>query len=328
MKILVVTEMRQGKWNPISFETLVAAQKIAAASGAEVSAMAIGSGAEAGVRELSELMINEALHVEHPLLNEYTADGYCLAFKQVIEQTKPDLVLFPHTYQVRDFAPKLAASLGKGMIGDCIDFRSESGKLIFIRQMFQGKTVADVTFTGDAPWFVSFQSGAFRADQLGKMQSGARPIINIKVELQPDQIRTKPLELFKEAKSAVDLTQAPLIVAIGRGIKAPENIPQAEAVAKALGGEIAASRPICDEGWLPMERQIGSSGQTVAPKLYLALGISGAIQHVVGMKGARTIVAVNKDGNAPIFEIADYGIVADIFEIMPALTEELQKAKA
>jgi electron transfer flavoprotein alpha subunit len=328
MKILVVTELRQGKWNPISFETLVAAQKIAAATSSEVSAIAIGSGADAAARELSELMINEALLVQDPLLNEYTSDGYCLALKQVIEQTKPDLVLFPHTYQVRDFVPKLAASLGKGLIGDCIDFRSESGKLVFIRQMFQGKTVADVTFTGDAPWFVSFQSGAFRADQLGKMQGGARPIVNIKVELQPDQIRTKPLELFKEAKSAVDLTQAPLIVAIGRGIKAPENIPQAEAVAKALGGEIAASRPICDEGWLPMERQIGSSGQTVAPKLYLALGISGAIQHVVGMKGARTIVAVNKDANAPIFEIADYGIVADIFEIMPALTEELLKAKA
>jgi electron transfer flavoprotein alpha subunit len=184
-----------------------------------------------------------------------------------------------------------------------------------------------VTFTGTAPWFASFQSGAFRADLLAENPNGKAPVSAVKVELKAEDIRTKPLELFKEAKSAVDLTQAPLIVAIGRGIKSPENIPQAEALAKAIGGEIAASRPICDEGWLPMERQIGSSGQTVAPKLYLALGISGAIQHVVGMKGARTIVAVNKDQNAPIFEIADYGIVADIFEIMPALTEELQKAK-
>ena len=158
--------------------------------------------------------------------------------------------------------------------------------------------------------------------------SGKAPVNAVAVDLKAEQIRSKPLDLFKEAKSAVDLTQAPLIVAIGRGIKAPENIPQAEALAKALGGEIAASRPICDEGWLPMERQIGSSGQTVAPKLYLALGISGAIQHVVGMKGARTIVAINKDQNAPIFEIADYGIVGDIFEIMPALTEALEKAKA
>jgi electron transfer flavoprotein alpha subunit len=194
--------------------------------------------------------------------------------------------------------------------------------------MFQGKTAADVTFQGDGPWFASFQSGAFRADLLKPNASGKAPINKIAVELKPEQIRTKPLDLFKEAKSAVDLTQAPIIVSVGRGIKAPENIPQAEALAKAIGGEIAASRPICDEGWLPMERQIGSSGQTVAPKLYLALGISGAIQHVVGMKGARTIVAVNKDQNAPIFEIADYGVVGDIFEIMPALTEALEKAKS
>ena len=212
------------------------------------------------------------------------------------------------------------------MIGDCIGYRAEAGKLIFVRQMFQGKTAADVTFLGDGPWFASFQSGAFRADQVAAAEGGTKPIHRVPVELKAEQIRTKPLELFKEAKSAVDLTQAPLIVAVGRGIKAPENIAQAEAVAKAMGAELAASRPICDEGWLPMERQIGSSGQTVAPKLYLALGISGAIQHVVGMKGARTIVAINKDQNAPIFEIADYGVVGDIFEIMPALTEELQKA--
>lgn len=328
MKILAVTELRQGNWNNASFEMLVAAQKIAAATSSFVSALVMGHGVSAYSRELSELMVQEALAVDHELLKDYTPDGYAIALKQVIEQTKPDLVLFPHTYQVRDFAPKLAASLGKGMIGDCIEFRAEGDKLTFVRQMFQGKTVADVTFTGPGPWFVSFQSGAFRADQLGKMPGGARPFSEIKIELKPEQIRTKPLELFKEAKSAVDLTQAPLIVSIGRGIKAPENIAQAEALAKAMGAEIAASRPICDEGWLPMERQIGSSGQTVAPKLYLALGISGAIQHVVGMKGARTIVAINKDQNAPIFEIADYGVVADIFEIMPALTEELQKSKS
>jgi len=246
----------------------------------------------------------------------------------VIESAKPQLVLFPHTYQVRDFVPKLAAMLGKGMVGDCIGYRLEGGKLVFVRQMFQGKTAADVTFLGDGPWFASFQSGSFRADQVAASESGAKPVHRVTIELKAEQIRTKPLELFKEAKSAVDLTQAPLIVAVGRGIKAPENIPQAEAVAKAMGAEIAASRPICDEGWLPMERQIGSSGQTVAPKLYLALGISGAIQHVVGMKGARTIVAINKDQNAPIFEIADYGVVGDIFEIMPALTEALLKAKS
>jgi electron transfer flavoprotein alpha subunit len=328
MKILVVTEQRQGKWSNTSFETLVAAQQIAAATAGTITAAVVGKNVTTLAEELAAKNVAEVLAVENELLQNYTPDGYCIALKQIVESTKPDLVLFPHTYQVRDFAPKLAAMLGRGMVGDCVGFRREGEKLIFVRQMFQGKTAADVSFVGATPWFASFQSGAFRADMLEAHASGKAPVNTAKVELKAEDIRTKPLELFKEAKASVDLTQAPLIVAIGRGIKAPENIAQAEAVAKALGGEIAASRPICDEGWLPMERQIGSSGQTVTPKLYLALGISGAIQHVVGMKGSRTIVAVNKDQNAPIFEIADYGIVGDIFEIMPALTEELQKAKS
>ena len=272
MKILVITEQRQGKFNSTSLETVVAAQQIAAASSGTVSALVIGKGVATLADELAAKNVAEVLLVEHDLLDAYTPDGYCTALTQVISAAKPDLVLFPHTYQVRDFAPILAARLGKGMVGDCIGFRSEDGKLVFVRQMFQGKTAADVTFTGAAPWFASFQSGAFRADLLTAHTGGKASVNAIKVELSADQIRTKPLELFKEAKSAVDLTQAPLIVAIGRGIKAPENIAQAEALAKAIGGELAASRPICDEGWLPMERQIGSSGQTVAPKLYLALG--------------------------------------------------------
>jgi electron transfer flavoprotein alpha subunit len=263
------------------------------------------------------------LRIEHDLLAQYTPDGFSLALRQVIEAAKPDLVLFPHTYQVRDFAPKLAASMQKGMIGDCTAYRHENGKLIFVRQMFQGRTVADVVFTGEAPWVASFQAGAFRADLAAKHSGGKASVKAVSVDLKPAQIRTKPLELFREAKQAVDLTQAPILVSVGRGIKAPENIAMAEKLAKLMGGEISASRPICDEGWLPMERQIGSSGQTVAPKLYLALGISGAIQHVVGMKGSRTIAAINKDPNAPIFEVADYGIVGDLFEVVPALIEEL-----
>jgi electron transfer flavoprotein alpha subunit len=327
MKILVVAEQRQGKWNNTSFETLAAAQQIGKDTSSTVSGLVIGKGVAGLADQLAGKNVADVLLVQHDLLEAYTPDGYCVALSQVIRSAKPDLVLFPHTYQVRDFAPKLAATLGKGMIGDCVGYRNEGGKLVFVRQMFQGKTVADVTFQGEAPWFASFQAGAFRSDVVAAHPSGKAPVNAMAVDVKPEQIRTKPLDLFKEAKSAVDLTQAPLIVAIGRGIKAPENIPQAEALAKALGGEIAASRPICDEGWLPMERQIGSSGQTVAPKLYLALGISGAIQHVVGMKGARTIVAINKDQNAPIFEIADYGVVGDIFEVMPALTEALEKAK-
>jgi electron transfer flavoprotein alpha subunit len=328
MKILAITEQRDAKWNKTSFETLAAAQQIAKDTGSALSAAVIGSGIAALADELAGKNVAEVLLIEHELLAAYTPDGFSLALAQVVSQGGFELVLLPHTYQVRDFAPKLAASLGKGMIGDCIAYRNESGRLIFVRQMFQGKTAADVSFAGAAPWFATFQAGAFRADLAAAHPGGKAPIRKVSVDLKPEQIRTKPLELFREAKQAVDLTQAPIIVAVGRGIKAPENIALAEKLAKAIGGEIAASRPICDEGWLPMERQIGSSGQTVAPKLYLALGISGAIQHVVGMKGSRTIVAINKDQNAPIFEVADYGIVGDIFELIPALTEELEKSKA
>ena len=327
MKILLITEQREGKFNKVSFETLAAAQQIVQHTKGSLTGLVIGKGVASLADELAGSQLDEVLLVEHDLLEKYTPDGFSLALRQVIESTKPDLVLLPHTYQVRDFAPKLAASMGKGMIGDCISYRYENGKLIFVRQMFQGRTAADVVFAGDSPWIASFQASAFRADLVTKHASGKAPVKPVTVDLKPEQIRTKPLELFREAKQAVDLTQAPILVSIGRGIKAPENIPMAEKLAKLLGGEICASRPICDEGWLPMERQIGSSGQTVAPKLYFALGISGAIQHVVGMKGSRTIAAINKDQNAPIFEVADYGIVGDLFEIVPAIIEELEKTK-
>jgi electron transfer flavoprotein alpha subunit len=326
MNILLITEQREARWNKTSLETLTAAQQIAAQTQSRLAAVVIGKGVAALAGEMAATKLDEVILVEHDLLAAYTPDGYSAALRQAIAQAKPDLVLLPHTYQVRDFAPKLAASLGKGMIGDCIGYRHENGKLIFVRQMFQGKTAADVVFEGAGPWFATFQAGSFRADLVAQGSTKA-PVNSVLVDLKPEQIRTKPLELFREAKQAVDLTQAPVLVAVGRGIKAPENIAIAEKLAKLLGGELAASRPICDEGWLPMDRQIGSSGQTVAPKLYLALGISGAIQHVVGMKGSRTIVAINKDPNAPIFEVADYGIVGDLFEIVPALNEALEKAK-
>jgi electron transfer flavoprotein alpha subunit len=334
VKILLITEQREGKSSKVSFETLAAAQQIVQHTKGTLSGVVIGKGVAALANELAGYQLDEVLLVEHDLLEQYTPDGFSIALRQVIESAKPDLVLLPHTYQVRDFAPKLAASLGrgsageagKGMIGDCIGYRYENGKLIFVRQMFQGRTAADVVFAGEAPWIATFQAGAFRADLAVKHSGGRAPVKAASVSLQTDQIRTKPLELFREAKQAVDLTQAPILISVGRGIKAPENIAIAEKLAKLMGGEICASRPICDEGWLPMDRQIGSSGQTVAPKLYFALGISGAIQHVVGMKGSRTIAAINKDQNAPIFEVADYGVVGDLFEIVPALIEELEKA--
>lgn len=322
--ILVIAEQRQGKLNPQSWETLVAGQQLAESRPARLLAALPGKGVAGLGEEMAQKKLEEVWLVEHDLLENYTPEGYAAALYQLVEQLRPTLVVLPHTYQVRDFAPRLATRFQRSLICDCIGLRMDGQQIVFTRQMFQGKTNADVVARGEPPCFASFQAGAFRADTV-KASDKKAEIRKAEVKLSAEQIRSQPEELFREAKQAVDLTQADVIIAVGRGIKAPENLEMAKKLASLLGGEIAASRPICDEGWLPMERQIGSSGQTVAPKLYLALGISGAIQHVVGMKGSRTVVAVNKDANAPIFEVADYGIVGDLFEVVPVLIEELEK---
>jgi len=325
--ILVVVEQRESKLNRVSWETIAAGQAIAVATGWSLEAAVVGGSASTLATEVAAKKVTKVYAVESPKLEPYTPDAFAAALKQLITARQPRLVLMPHTYQVRDFAPKLATAMGRAVISDCIGFRHESGKLIFTRQMFQGKFAADVSFNSDAPWFATFQNGSFRGDKAETGASGA-PVETVTVEIADNVIRNKPQEVFKEAKQAVDLTQAEVIVAVGRGIKEQKNIEIAKQLADALGADLAASRPICDNGWLPMDRQIGSSGQTVAPKLYLALGISGAIQHIVGMKGSRTIIAVNKDSEAPIFEIADYAIVGNLFDIVPSLTEEVKKVKA
>jgi electron transfer flavoprotein alpha subunit len=322
--ILAILEQRAGAWNRMSFETLAAAQQVAGQLGATASAAVVGADVDALAGELASKQLEKVYAVEHDLLRDYTPDGYTLALRQLIEQARPQLVLMPHTYQVRDFLPKLATSLGKVAVSDVISHRVENGQLVLVRQLFQGKVNADVRFAGDAPHFASLQAGAYRADRAA---AGSAPVEKFAPQLAAGDIRTKPLELFRESARAVDLGAAEIIVSVGRGIKEADNIPLVQKLADALGAELAASRPICDAGWLPMERQVGSSGQTVAPKMYLAVGISGAIQHLVGMKGSRTVVAINKDANAPIFEVADYGIVGDLFQIVPELIDAIQKAK-
>jgi electron transfer flavoprotein alpha subunit len=325
--ILVIVEQREGKLNRVSWETLTAGQAIAAETGWPLEAAVVGRTGASLAAEIAGKKVARVSAVENAKLEPYTPDAFAAALKQFIASKHPKLVLMPHTYQVRDFVPKLATAMGRTVISDAIGYKKEGDKLVFTRQMFQGKFVADVSFAGEAPWFVTFQNGAFRGD---KVESGASaaPVETVAVNIADGVVRNKPQEVFKEAKQAGDLTQAEVIVAVGRGIKEQKNIEIAKQLAEALGGELAASRPICDSGWLPMDRQIGSSGQTVAPKLYLALGISGAIQHIVGMKGARTIVAVNKDSEAPIFEIADYAVVGNLFEVVPPLIEEIKKAKS
>ncbi len=327
MSILVIVEQREGKLNRVSFETLTGAQAIAAETGWPLEAAVVGSGVAAIAQEIAAKKVGKVYDVESPQLVKYTPDAFVAALKPFIAAKKPTLVLMPHTYQVRDFAPKLATSLGRALVSDCTGYKKDGSKLLFVRQMFQGKFAADVAFAGEPPYFATFQTGAFRGDKV-EAGAAAAPVEAVQADVPATALRNQPGDVFKEAKQAVDLTQAEIIVAIGRGIKEEKNIAIAKQLAEALGGEIAASRPICDAGWLPMDRQIGSSGQTVAPKLYVALGISGAIQHIVGMKGSRTIVAVNKDSEAPIFEVADIGIVGNLFEVVPPLVEEVKKAKA
>jgi len=324
--ILVVVEQREGKLNRVSWETLVAGQKLAAETGWALEAAVVGAGVAGIAAEVAGKKVGRVHDIEGSVLESYTPDAFSTVLKQFLEAKQPRLVLMPHTYQVRDFIPKLATAMGRTVISDCTGFRKDGEKLLFTRQMFQGKFAADVSFTCEAPWFVTFQSGAFRGDQV-ETGASAAPVETVSLDVPANAIRTKPQLPFKEAKQAVDLTQAEVIVSVGRGIKEQKNIDLAKQLADALSGEIAASRPICDSGWLPMDRQIGSSGQTVSPKLYLALGISGAIQHIVGMKGARSVVAVNKDREAPIFEIADVAVVANLFDVVPPLIEEVKKAK-
>lgn len=314
--ILVIAEQRDGTVNRATWETIAAAQQ----AGGPIRVAVLGSPVDAVAGEIAAADVAEVVVVSDPALQHYTADGWVLALQALIDGEKPAHVFLPHTYQTRDFAPALAARLQRPIVTDVVAMKDGS----YVRPVFQGKLQAEVAPEGPAPHLITFQIGAFRGDAV-KEGAAAAPVRKAAVSIDASKIRQQPEAPFKEARQAVDLSQAERIVAVGRGIKGQEHLPLAQQLAQALGAELAASRPICDAGWLPMDRQIGSSGQTVAPKLYVALGISGAIQHIVGMKGARTIVAINKDPEAPIFEIADYGIAGDLFDVVPALVAELNK---
>ena len=319
--ILVVAEQHGGKLHRASWEAVAFAQELAGDQA--VDAIVLGAGPADSAAELGQAALATVHLVDSALLEPYTADGYTGALHHAIEQLQPTHVVLPHTYRTRDFAPKLAARFDRALITDCVGL-NRGERPGFLRPVYQGKLIAEVAAEGAHPHFVSVQIGAYRADAMKRGGSPAA-VRKAAVAVDASKIRQRPEAPFKEAKQAVDLSQAERIVSVGRGIKSQEHLQLAQQLAQAMGAEIAASRPICDAGWLPMDRQIGSSGQTVAPRLYVALGISGAIQHLVGMKGSRTIVAINKDPEAPIFEIADYGIAGDLFEVVPAMIAELNR---
>ena len=324
--VLVVMERSGAGFHRMSWEALAAGQKLAAEVGAACSVVVVGKEPDALAAEVAGKKLAGVWSVKHELLADYTADGWTAALAGVIAEAKPGFVVFPHTYQVRDFAPKLATRRGEVLISDVTGFTVNDGKPVFTRQWMQGKLNASYAHKRDGVCFLSVQAGSFRGDAV-EAGDAACALKTFAPEIEAEAIRTKPGEAFREAAQTVDLSAASMIVSVGRGIGEQDNLGLVEELASALGAEMAASRPICDAGWMAMERQVGSSGQTVAPKVYLAVGISGAIQHLVGMKGAKMVVAINKDPEAPIFEVADVGVVGDLFEVVPALTRAVLAAK-
>lgn len=319
--VWVILEERDGQVSRISWEALAAGQMLAELTDKPLNAAVIGHNTDAIAKEAASKAVAKVARIDNGLLIHYTSDAYTIALHEFCKSEQPDFVVFPHTYQVRDFAPALAARMNQVLISDVVAIGAGP---VFHRQLMQGRLVGTYRHQGSGPCFLSVQAGAFRAD---RVSAGNAEIVSTNSHIDPAAVRTKPGAPFRGTAQTVDLGSAPLIVSVGRGIKEADNLPLVQELADALRAEMAASRPICDNGWLPMERQVGSSGQTVSPKLYLAVGISGAIQHLVGMKGSQCIVAINKDPDAPIFEVADYGIVGDLFEVVPALTEAVKAAK-
>ncbi|MGE3512018.1 MAG: electron transfer flavoprotein subunit alpha/FixB family protein [Vicinamibacterales bacterium] len=322
---LVIAEHRNGTLNRASWEAIAAIQQMPGGGRAAVVLLAAPGAVASLAAELATADVQEVIVLEHVTLENYTADAYTAALHALAVELAPEHIGLPHTYQTRDFAPRLAARLDRAIATDVTAVKSGEGAApVFVRPMFQGKLTADIVLQGPDPHLVTFQIGSFRADSVRRGASPA-PIRQMAAAVDQAAVRQQAEAPFQETRQAVDLSQAERIVSVGRGIKGQEHLAVAQALADALKAELAASRPICDAGWLPMERQVGSSGQTVAPRLYVALGISGAIQHLVGMKGSDVIVAINKDPDAPIFEVADYGIVGDLFEVVPALVKVLQE---
>ena len=321
MSILIILEDNNGKIHRMGLESIAGAQKLASSTGLKTSAVVMGSNADALADEASQFDLGEVIRIKDELLSNYSSDGYAHAVKQIIDSESPTYVLFGHSYQVRDYVPKLSAKLMKPFLADNIALNVDGDTMTLTKQMFNAKLFSDVTPSDAGPHLISLQSAAYNADTIA---SGSPSVRDYEVSLDSSMLKTESEEPFKESAEDLDLAAAELIVSVGRGIGKEENIPLAQEFAKTIGAELSSSRPVVDSGWLPSVHQVGSSGQSVSPKMYLALGISGAIQHVVGMKGSKNIVAINKDPDAPIFEIADYGVVGDVLEILPKLNEALK----
>ena len=314
MKIISYIQSTDGNINNNSLEAFVAAQKIISQNNGEIYLLTFD---ESVANKLTNYQSNGIILLSNELLSDYNPLYYLKSIEKIYEEFSPDLITFGHTYQTRDWVPRLSARFNIPFISDCTNYIIED-LLSLIRPVYQAKLNEKIKLTSSS--IVSFQSGSFALDDI---ETGTSEINKKDIDLSDITLTIRPGEKFKESTEDVDLNSSEIIVSIGRGIGKEENIPIAEQLANKLNAQIGASRPIVDSGWVDHSRQIGSSGQIVSPKLYFSLGISGAIQHLVGMKGAKNIIAINKDPNAPIFEIADYAVIGDLFEILPKLTEKL-----
>ena len=322
--VWIVLQHREGQLPRISFEAVAAGQKLAAQTGGKAEAVLLGEGVGLAAAEVAKFDL-AAVHVaDDPALRVYTPGAYIGALTPAIQAAAPAYVVFPHTYQTVDYMARLAQGIGAGLLPEVTGFEAGADGLVWARPVMGGKLQSKVRVKGEGTVLVSVQSGAFPSDSAARGEAEVKPLAVDLSGVKPDR---EVLGYEEVGGDTVDLSKAEIIVAVGRGIGGADKMAPAEALAKALGAEIGASRPVIDNGWLPRDRQIGSSGQTVAPKLYIAAGISGAIQHLVGMKGSSVIVAINKDPGAPIFTVADYGIVGDLHEVLPALTEAVRAAK-
>ena len=321
--ILVVLENQRGNIHAFSQEAVVAGQQLSEKLGLDLSILCLGENASSLRDQASDYKAKNLILAQHDIINTYSADGYSKALSQIVSELSPKYVLMGHSYMVRDFLPRVSAKLDIPFVSDIIAVEYDGDSPIFSRQVFNAKLATKVKTTSDTV-LLSFQSAAFSSDDM--QIGGSENQSDFSVNLEASDIKSDSEAEFQESASGVDLTTAELIVSVGRGIESQDNLPLVESLASAMGAEIASSRPVVDMGWLPPYRQIGSSGQAVSPKLYLSVGISGAIQHVVGMKGSKTIMAINKDEDAPIFEIADYAVIGDVLEIIPKLIEELNQS--
>ena len=320
--ILVVLENQRGNIHAFSQEAVVAGQQLSDKLGLDLSILCLGENASSLRDQASDYKAKNLILAQHDIINTYSADGYSKALSQIVSELSPKYVLMGHSYMVRDFLPRVSAKLDIPFVSDIITVDYNSDSPIFSRQVFNAKLATKVKADAETV-LLSFQSAAFSSDDIES--GGLDNQSDFSVTLDSSDIKSESEAEFQESASGVDLTTAELIVSVGRGIDSQDNLPLVESLASAMGAELASSRPVVDSGWLSAPHQIGSSGQSVSPQMYLALGISGAIQHVVGMKGSKNIVAINKDPEAPIFEIADYGVVGDVLDILPKLSEALKE---